>query len=886
MFRKMFRYLGMSMIQNILIVFCIILVINGSALAADRNIIIGFHQSDVPSEEKLVHDNGGKVKKTFRLISAVSANMSDENITKLKKDPKVAYVETDSVYKISDEYTNSWGVSHIGSQPVHSSGITGTGVKIAVLDTGIVSTHQDLKNNYVDGIDIYNNDSNPWDDNCIAYLSPCHGTHVSGTIAAELNGLGVVGVAPNAGIYAVKVAHADGSSRTSYIISGIEWAMTNNMNIISISMSCTPGPLDPCASIALNDSINNAYNSGILIVAAGGNTKGATVTYPAVYPNVVAVTATDSNDQRASFSPIDAKIELAAPGVNINSTDCAVVQASTCISDGYGILSGTSMAAPHVTGVAALVMSSPNFSDVNGDGKADGKDVRMILDSTARDLGTTGRDDIYGYGIVDAANAIIGMIPPVPASPPSIINSEPTSPVNNIAGETRTFNITTDQTVSVEWFINGSHVQTDTSVTFAQYTNTSAFPGNWNVTAIASNVNGTTMFSWVWNVTSVPIPVPASPPKIINSFPTSPVNNVAGESRKFNITVDQIVNVTWYINNTPVQYDESITYAQYTNISASSGIWNVTAIASNINGGVMRSWTWNVTPIPPPKPALPPSITSYEPSSPVKDISGASRTFKIKIDQIVSVTWYINGTPVQSNGGVKDARYTNISALPGTWNVSAIATNVNGNVMRSWTWNVTPIPPPKPALPPSITSYEPSSPVKDIAGASRAFKIKIDQIVSVTWYLNGTPVQSDGGVKEARYTNISASPGTWNVSAIATNANGNVMRSWTWNVAPIPPSVSTINLILKRTNVSPTGDMQKVNLSKGKYSISIHNVNLTEVDIKVYENGLLKNSPSRDFKFDKERKDIDFDLTVNNVLVTFIPYGETGAIGYLTIKGG
>src|SRR5659263_665644 len=252
MFRKMFRYLGMSMIQNILIVFCIILVINGSALAADRNIIIGFHQYDVPSEEKLVHDNGGKVKKPFLLISAVSANSSDE-------------------------YTNSWGVSHIGSQPVHSSGITGTGVKIAVLDTGIVSTHQDLKNNYVDGIDIYNNDSNPWDDNCIAYLSPCHGTHVSGTIAAELNGLGVVGVAPNAGIYAVKVAHADGSSRTSYIISGIEWAMTNNMNIISISMSCTPGPLDPCASIALNDSINNAYNSGINIVAEGGNTKGATV---------------------------------------------------------------------------------------------------------------------------------------------------------------------------------------------------------------------------------------------------------------------------------------------------------------------------------------------------------------------------------------------------------------------------------------------------------------------------------------------------------------------------------------------------------------------------------------------------------------------------------
>src|SRR5659263_289299 len=455
----------------------------------------------------------------------------------------------------------------------------------------------------------------------------------------------------------------------------------------------------------------------------------------------------------------------------------------------------------------------------------------MILDSTARDLGTTGRDDIYGYGIVDAANAIIGMIPPVPAFPPSIINSSPTSPVNTIAGETRTFNITTDQTVSVEWFINCSHVQTDTSVTFAQYTNTSAFPGNWNVTARASNVNGTTMFSWVWNVTSVPIPVPASPPKIINSFPTSPVNNVAGESRKFNITVDQIVNVTWYINNTPVQYDESITYAQYTNISASSGIWNVTAIASNINGGVMRSWTWNVTPIPPPKPGIPPSITSYEPSSPVKDIAGASRAFKIKIDQIVNVTWYINGTPVQSDGGVKEARYTNISASSGIWNVTAIASNINGGVMRSWTWNVTPIPPPKPGIPPSITSYEPSSPVKDIAGASRAFKIKIDQIVNVTWYINGTPVQSDGGVKEARYTNISASSGIWNVTAIASNINGGVMRSWTWNVTPIPPPKPGIPPSI--TSYEPSSPVKDIAGASRAFKIKIDQI----VNVTWYING-------------------------------------------------
>jgi hypothetical protein len=307
-------------------------------------------------------------------------------------------------------------------------------------------------------------------------------------------------------------------------------------------------------------------------------------------------------------------------------------------------------------------------------------------------------------------------------------------------------------------------------------------------------------------------------------------------------------------------------------------------MASNVNGSVMRSWTWNVTPVPPPVPVVPPAIINSAPTSPANDNVGALRTFNITIDQIVNVTWYINGTLVGSIDGVTNAQYTNNSASSGIWNVTAMASNVNGSVMRSWTWNVTSIPPPKPGIPPSIRSSAPSSPVNDIAGASRTFKITIDQIVNVTWYINGTPIQFNRGVKDAHYTNISASPGTWNVSAIATNAKGSAMRSWTWNVIPKIPPVSTINIILKRTNVSPADDIQKVNLSKGKYSINIHNINLTEVDMKVYYNGVLQKRLSGDFEFNKKRNDINFDLTVNNANVTFIPYGKIGSIGYLTIK--
>jgi subtilisin len=263
--------------------------------------------------------------------------MSDENITKLKKDPKVAYIVNDSIYQATDEYTSAWGVQYIGSQTVHNQNINGTGVKIAVLDTGINYTHPDLKDNYKGGFDFVNNDSDPWDDNCLSLQRACHGTHVSGTIAAEYNGFGVVGVAPGASIYAVKVLNGGGFGSASLIISGIEWAVNNGMNIISMSLEGSDN------NPALLDAVNAAYNSGVLLVAAGGNTGGGPVLYPAAYDSVIAVTAIDQNDQIAVFSPIDSKIELAAPGVNINSTVCISAQVpNTCLTQGYGLLNGTS----------------------------------------------------------------------------------------------------------------------------------------------------------------------------------------------------------------------------------------------------------------------------------------------------------------------------------------------------------------------------------------------------------------------------------------------------------------------------------------------------------------------------------------------------------------
>jgi subtilisin len=386
----------MRIAQRIFLIFCVIFMISGVALAADRDVIIGFQQPVGLSEKALIHDHGGIAKKSFHLIPAIAGRVPENNIEKLKKNPRVAYVEDDIIFEATtDEYTSSWGVQHIGSHIVYDNGITGAGVKIAVLDTGIDYNHEDLDNNYKGGIGFVqdvNGVVNPsnYDDSTYS-----HGTHVGGIIAAENNGIGVVGVAPNAEIYAIKVLDGAGFGISSWIISGIEWAVENDMDIVTMSIEGSG------YSQSLQEACDSAYNSGLLLVAAGGNSYGGGVRYPAAFDSVIAVTATDADDQQASFSSIGPEIELAAPGVGINST----------IKGGdYGYLSGTSTAAPHVTGVAALILSS-DFQDANGDGVKNNSDIRILLHN-AIDLGTTGRDNIFGYGLVDAQKAVLGIDSP------------------------------------------------------------------------------------------------------------------------------------------------------------------------------------------------------------------------------------------------------------------------------------------------------------------------------------------------------------------------------------------------------------------------------------------------------------------------------------------
>lgn len=381
--------------QLLLLASVLLLISARSALSEEKSYIIGFKARPGPSERAMVQGARGVIKRTFRLIPAMVANLPEEEIEKLRKNRNVDFIEENWTYSAAaeplagNEYNNSWGGTRINADIAHAGGNRGAGIRIAVLDTGINGLHRDLDGNYRGGYDFVFNDNDPDDEHG-------HGTHVAGIIAAEENGVGVIGVAPEADLFAVRVLDGGGFGMASWIIAGIEWAVDNNIDVINLSLQ---GP----HSVALEDACNAAYNAGVLLVAAGGNSLsgGAPVTFPAAYASVIAVTATDASDAPANFAPIGEQLELAAPGVNVLST----------AKDGsYGSMSGTSQAAPHVAGVAALCLLA-NAEDLNGDGAVDHADTRLKLQQSAMDLGDFGKDPVYGYGLVDAASASTPTVP-------------------------------------------------------------------------------------------------------------------------------------------------------------------------------------------------------------------------------------------------------------------------------------------------------------------------------------------------------------------------------------------------------------------------------------------------------------------------------------------
>jgi len=379
---KKVRYLVLG-----ILILCLLAGFSGTATAQPKTaeVLITFDLVPGHSEQAVIHQFGGIIRYSYQLVPAIAAEVPEAAIAGLLRNPRVIYIEPDSEVSILDEeLNNSWGVKRIGAGLAHDQGNNGEGIKVAVLDTGIDYLHPDLNANYAGGWDFVNDDGDPMDDYG-------HGTHCAGIVAAEDNGIGVVGVAPEAELYALKVMNASGHGNWSDIIAALEWCVDNGIQVTSNSYG------GPSYSAIVEQAFDNAYAAGVLSIAAAGNRGQGmpdTIVYPAKYGSVIAVSATDSTDRLASFSSIGPAVELAAPGVAI---------LSTVLGGGYATKQGTSMACPHVAGSAALVIFAMSHLP--------SPTIRQRLTDSAEDLGSKGRDTWFGYGLV---NAFAATFPPEP----------------------------------------------------------------------------------------------------------------------------------------------------------------------------------------------------------------------------------------------------------------------------------------------------------------------------------------------------------------------------------------------------------------------------------------------------------------------------------------
>jgi thermitase len=269
--------------------------------------------------------------------------------------------------------SNQWGLTSTRFRGAWNAA-KGDGAKIALVDSGVYSKHPDIgriiaQRDFVEG-------------DAVADDVYGHGTHVTGIAGALTNnGKGVAGGCFECGLLIAKVMGPIGFTTDSRIVQGIKWSVNNGADVVNLSLG---GSGD---SSVLSMAINRAYGQGAVVVAAAGNEGTNVPQYPAAYSKVIAVSATTTDGRLASFSNRGDWVDLAAPGTGILSTSK---------SGGYDRMSGTSMAAPLVSGLAGLLASRGMSAD----------SIRQRMQTTAKDLGPVGDDPRFGHGRIDADNAV------------------------------------------------------------------------------------------------------------------------------------------------------------------------------------------------------------------------------------------------------------------------------------------------------------------------------------------------------------------------------------------------------------------------------------------------------------------------------------------------
>lgn len=343
-----------------------------TSLATDEyRYMIGFKEEIDPA---LIEQYDGKVEQLLPSIQAIAASFSQPIAKELVTQPPIRYVEEDDPVSISEQQTVDWGVRSTNAPMIWKNGLKGKGVKVAVIDTGIYTKHPDLE--VTKGFSVVGYTDSFEDDNG-------HGTKVAGIVAAKNNSFGIVGMAPDVDLYVVKAFDESGDGYHSNLIKAIDWAVKQKVDIINLSVGSST------YSKGLLTAVNDAYDKGVLIVAAAGNGgnlegKGDQVEFPAAFESAIAVAAIDRYDRRAGFSATGPQIEVAAPGVKVLTTS---------LSGEYEYASGTSLAAPHVTGHLALLKQAYP--------KLRASELRELLHAQTIDLTGEGRNRYLGYGKIE-----------------------------------------------------------------------------------------------------------------------------------------------------------------------------------------------------------------------------------------------------------------------------------------------------------------------------------------------------------------------------------------------------------------------------------------------------------------------------------------------------
>jgi len=392
------------------LIFLFFLILTGAffsfKISAEENeefatdaLIVRFEEGTTEQEKEAILSSveGKRERRLNRLNSErvrVRKNKVKEKVKRLQENKKVKYAEPDFVAKKTEipndtYYSSQWGLPKIKAEGGWDKTHGGDFAPVAIADTGIDDSHPDLSGKVIKRANF------TWDPDVDG---DGHGTHVAGIVAATTNNsLGVASLGYDSKLFSVKVLDNNGSGYYSWIASGVIWAADNGAKVINLSLG---GSSD---SQTLRDAVSYAWGKGAVIVAAAGNSNNRRALYPAYYTNSIAVAATDSSDNKASFSSYGSWVDVAAPGVSVLST----------YQGNYAYLSGTSMATPFVSALSSLVFANnPSFTN---------QDVRNKIEATAEKIARTGT--YWTYGRIDACAALdcaFGVTPtPTPTSTPT-----------------------------------------------------------------------------------------------------------------------------------------------------------------------------------------------------------------------------------------------------------------------------------------------------------------------------------------------------------------------------------------------------------------------------------------------------------------------------------